>query len=1179
MAFQFTFSPNQPHQIEGIAAVVDLFVGLDKSALGTFLDEIVPNAPEADDLADYWLEENLRAVQERHNEAHPDALVPVGNLEPDDGTLLNGVSNDSYRCHHFTLEMETGTGKTYVYFRTMIELYQKYGLRKFIIVVPSVAILEGVKKSFEVTKAHFAALYGVTNFHLFEYDGAQIARIGSFAKSTFPIIMVMTQQAFNSASRNFYKGTEKLTGKRRPFEWVQATRPVVVLDEPQNMGSEASKEAIRTLKPLFVLRYSATHRKGQQPNPVYRLTPVQAFRHGLVKQIQVVGVAQLGSLSANLLRLEEVHRGPPISAKVRVLTLVDGKTAEKSVTLRQNDDLMRLTGLAEHEGMKVAEINYDAEGKASSVKLLGGSEGGLTLTTNDEVVGSRVDVWRAQIEETLVAHMKRQDELRERGVKVLSLFFIDRVANYVDENGTIRRLFDETFNKLKVGRPHWSGLEPANVRAAYFAKTTKKDKDTKQERDVYIQDEGADSEEARAAVKAAFNLIMREKEILLSFPDGKEEKKNVAFIFAHSALKEGWDNPNVFQICTLNQTTSTTKKRQEIGRGLRLCVDQKGNRPEGASINVLTVVANESYENYVRNLQQDYVNDGETPPPPPKRKDEATARRREKLYNLPEFKVFWKRLNQRLVYDLAVETDALVAECISRLNAARFPEPVITVSRGRFVVTEYVVRVAKSAGPGQAQLLIEMRSSAGVEVTLGFVKPDEWKVTVAVGNDLGKKNQQLRGFRVTKIWDQFGERRVRFANDVEVSESEVYTFQATGVDNVRSPDQRIATERQPVPDFITRAAEETFLTRETLIRIFDGLLPEKKAGIFKNPEGWANTFVDGVNEGLADHVADRVRYTPAGGLLGDPHGPEDLLTPTIPYPQKEVVQGGPASLYDLVQVDSDVEREFVQRRLEPVTGDLAVYFKFPPKFKIEMPKVIHKYNPDWGLVRLPGGGPPSLELVRETKGSVELDKLRFANEGRKVRIAARYFAALGIDYRVVTGKTEAWWESLPVPTPGRRPALRLLRRDEIVDDRNTVAVPAYSLKAAAGAFLTGEPPELLGYVEVLTHRVRKGLFAAQIIGDSMDKVAPDGAWCLWQHFGEPSVAAAVLGDRLIARLEEAGDPELGGFTFKRWTRDREGRSWLSPESANAAHRPLPAEVEGLKFVARFVEVLVVQGTL
>ena len=1179
MAFTFNFSADQPHQIQGIAAVVDLLVGLDKTALTGLFEEIVPNATEVDDLADYWLEENLRAVQARHNDLHPDAPVPVDGLWHDDGVLLNGVSNDSYRCPHFTIEMETGTGKTYVYFRTMYELYRDYGLRKFIIVVPSVAILEGVKKSFEVMKPHFTALYGITNFHLMEYDGSQLARIGNFAKSAFPMIMVMTQQAFNSPARNFYKATEKLTGKRRPFEWVQATRPVVVLDEPQNMTSEASKESIRTLKPLFVLRYSATHRKGHEPNLVYRLTPVQAFRHGLVKQIQVVGVAQLGSLSANLLRLEEVRRGPPMAASVRVLTLLDGKTTEKVVTLKQGDELMKVTGLVEHDRMKVVNITFGTEGTASVVSIEGGPDGGMTLSTNDEVVGSRVDVWRAQIAQTLSAHFERQDELRERGVKVLSLFFIDRVANYVDEPGTIRRLFDEEFNRLKAGRPQWQSLDPVKVRAAYFAKTTKKDKDTKQEREVYVQDDGADSEEARAAVKAAFNLIMREKELLLSFPDGKEPKKDVAFIFAHSALKEGWDNPNVFQICTLNQTTSTTKKRQEIGRGLRLCVDQKGDRPEGGNINVLTVVANESYENYVRNLQLDYTNDGETAPPPPKRKDESTAKRRESLYNLPEFKAFWKRLSQRLDYSLAVDTAALVAECVSRLNAARFPEAVITVSRGRFVVTEYTLRVAKPVGAAQAQLLVESRSSAGVEVTLPIVNPDEAKYTVATGFDLGKNNPQLRGFRVSRVWDQFGERRVRFANDVEVSESEVHTFQATGVDNVKDPELHIATEKQPIPDFISRAAEQTYLTRDTLVRIFDGVLPEKKAGLFKNPEGWANTFVDAVKEGLADHVAARVRYRPSAGVLGDPHGPADLLESKVAYPQKEVVPGGPASLYDLVQVDSDVEREFVNRRLAPVTGHLSVYFKFPPKFRIEMPKVIHRYNPDWGLVRLPGGKPPSLELVRETKGSVELDKLRFANEGRKVRIAARYFKALGIDYRVVTGKTDEWWESEPLPEAAARPVLKLYRREEIDAGKGTVAVPAYSLKAAAGAFLAGEPPDLLGYVPVLAPRLRKGLFAAQIVGDSMNRVAPDGAWCLWQHFGDASVAAALLGDRLIARMEEQGDAELGGFTFKRWTRDREGRTWLSPESTNERHQPLAADVEGLRFIARFVEVLVVQETL
>lgn len=1168
--FQFKFDANQPHQLAAVRNVLELFDGLGGADVGFRLsDEIIPNAAEAADLADYWLEENLHAVQHRHNREHVDAVLPISRLERDDGPLLEGVSNDSYGCPHFTLEMETGTGKTYVYFRTILELHQRYGLRKFIIVVPSVPILEGVKKMFAVTGAHFLSIYGVTNLGLLEHDGSQLGRIGSFAKSSFPVVMVMTQQSFNRAANNFYKTTEKLSGELKPHEWIQATRPVVILDEPQNMGSDRSREAIRTLKPLFVLRYSATHRLGQQPNPVYRLTPVQAFRHGLVKQIEVVGVAELGTVTANMLRLEEVVRGP-IRARVKVLALKDGTTSEQTVTLKQGDKLFKHTGLPEHEGLEVVEIIAGKDGEASSVQFTGGIDGGLTISTSDEVVGSRLDIWRAQIERTLETHFERQKELRPLGVKVLSLFFIDRVNNYVDEPGTIRRVFDECFDRLKIRYPEWTSSVASDVRSGYFAKTKKKDKATKSEREVFLDDVSPDSDEA----KAAFKLIMQKKETLLSFPDGKDQEKQVAFIFAHSALREGWDNPNVFQICTLNQTTSSTKKRQEIGRGLRLCVDQQGNRPEGANVNILTVVANESYESYVRNLQLDYVNDGESPPPPPKRPAAATARRRDALYKLPEFRAFWQRLCQKLTYTIDVDTNELVAECAARLSAAEFPEPVLTVSRGRFVVVEYALRVNAPAGADSVQLLIEQRSSEGVPLALGFIKPDEQEPTVKIGDDLGRltRNSHLRGFKVAKIWEQYGELRVRFANDVEISASEVYRFQATRIDDSQGREAVVATESHPVPNFIARAAEETNLTRATLVAIFEQVATSKREKLLRNPEGWANVFVRVVNEVVADHIASRVRYHATDDVLGDPEDPADFFPATVKQPQKELLDGGPKSLYDQVQIDSDVERQFVEGRLRPDEKNISLYFKFPPKFRIELPRIIGNYNPDWGIVRFGPDGAFAVELVRETKGNDDLSKLRFSNEGRKITLAQRYFAALGIDYRHLSPKAEHYW--LPAEKTTRPTTARVAPVPRGSESVGQVAVPVYSLRAAAGAFSAGQIPEAIGYVHLPRRVARlKGLFVAQVIGDSMNRVVPHAAFCLWQHLGAPGVVGAAKGERLIARRAHDSDTDLGEFTFKRWTAFGKGDR-LEPMSTNPVHAAIDLGAsERVDFIARFVQVL------
>lgn len=1164
MALQFKFDPDQPHQIEGVRNVIDLFEGLPKAEVAFQLgNEIIPNHAEDADL--FFLEDNLRVVQQRHNERHPDAVLEAASrLDLDDGALLEGVSNDSYGCPHFTLEMETGTGKTYVYFRTMLDLFTRYGLRKFIIVVPSVAILEGVKKTFEVTRGHFTSLYGVTNLRLYEYDGALPGRIGSFARDTYPAVMVITQQSFNRASNNFFKPTEKLPGELRPYQWVQAVRPIVILDEPQNMGSPKAQEAIRTLKPLFVLRYSATHR--HQPNPVYRLTPVQAFRLGLVKQIEVIGVAELGNLTTNLLRLEEVKRNP-IQARVRVLALEKGQTREQVVTLRQGDLLRKHTKLAEHEGLKVANIVVGTGGDPSRLELSGGPEGGLVLTTSDEVVGSRVDVWRAQIEKTIETHFQRQQELRSLGVKVLSLFFIDRVANYIGEPGVIRQLFDECFERMKARDPYWARFEAEQVRSGYFAKTTKKDRKTKETRDFYDDNVKSDSDEARAA----FKLIMQKKETLLSFPDGRDPDKNVAFIFAHSALKEGWDNPNVFQICTLNQTTSQMKKRQEIGRGLRLCVDQEGNRPEGASINVLTVIANESYESYVRNLQQDYLDDGVTAPPPPKRPAEAKAKRRDTLYRQPLFEDFWRRLCQRLDYTIEIDTPALIAECVRRLDGARFPEPVLTISRGRFVVVEYLLRAEAVEGRGRARVIVEARSSAGAPTALAFIEPEVREPVVKVGDDLARLcgNPHLRGFKVMQIAEQYGEVRVRFANDVEVSPSERHRFQATRIDDSPARETVLATESHPVPDFIGRAAEETHLTRETLVRIFEGVSLPIRARLFRNPEGWANTFVAVVKEALADHIADRVRYHWTGEFTEHLGNVEALFPAVGHYPQKELLEGGPKSLYDRVQVDSEVERAFVNQRLRADEDNLVFFFKFPPSFKIRLPRVIQNYNPDWGIVRREPEGGYTIELVRETKGNDDLAKLRFANEERKIKVARRYFAELGIDYRPLSPAVARYWESEHAVARAQGKQLRLMRTPPPPGHR---AVPVYDLRAAAGAFSAGQVPAVIGHVHLPDHVARgEGLFVARIEGDSMERVAPDGAWCLWQHLRAPGVSGPGDGDRVIAVRVDAADSELGEYTFKR-LREQGGKRRLVPMSYNPAHQPIE-EGGWSGYIARFVTVV------
>ncbi|MCK6559117.1 DEAD/DEAH box helicase family protein [candidate division KSB1 bacterium] len=454
---QLQFDAHQDHQLEAVESVVRLFEGLPKRAPEFSLGgEIVANLPLHETLRESWLRENLAAVQQKNGIENPFA-----ELQVDEGMVIDCAGNETWRYPSFTVEMETGTGKTYVYLRTIHELRQRYGFSKFVIVVPSVAIYEGVVKSFEITRSHFRSLYGNETVHLLKYDGSKLSQLRSFASDTFTEIMVITLDAFNKASNVIYKYSEKLPGERKPYQFIQETRPILILDEPQNMESDTAKTALRSLHPLIAMRYSATPRTD--PNLVYRLTPFEAFRRNLVKKIEVSGVVKKDDLNQPFLALTKISRNGRITARVRTYADEKGQTREAELVLRQYDDLYKITRRDEFKDRYcVVEIN------AAEEFLL--FENGITLRLNDTLGPSRPEIFRLQIEETIRTHMERQEELRDRDVKVLSLFFIDRVANYTDENGIIKQLFDRAFDKLKKQYPYFKNYRPEQVREAYFAK-------------------------------------------------------------------------------------------------------------------------------------------------------------------------------------------------------------------------------------------------------------------------------------------------------------------------------------------------------------------------------------------------------------------------------------------------------------------------------------------------------------------------------------------------------------------------------------------------------------------------------------------------------------------------------------------------------------------------------------
>lgn len=981
------FEDNQPHQILAIESVVKLFDGLPRQTDEYVMvgDDTIANMPSYMLLEDNWLLGNLNAVQRNNN--LPESIA----LDVDEGFILDGLEAVSVRYPVFTIEMETGTGKTYAYLRTIHELKKHYGFRKFVIVVPSIAIYEGTIKTFEITKSHFNKLYGNDPVHLTRYDGQQISKLRGFAGSQFTEILIITIDSFNKASNIIFKATEKLPGTKRPYHYLQETRPILILDESQNYRSPLSRQALRTLNPLFAVNYSAT--PVDKPNLINRLSPVDAFKMNLVKKIEVLGVTEEHNVNSQQLRLalEAVNSSNyGLSAKVRALINEKGVLREQTIDLRKGDNLFEKTKNENYKGWIVETID-----KGNNLILF---TNGNQLTVNEpgETTLSKQEIFRVQISETIRYHVYKQKELLDSGIKVLSLFFIDKVSNYIDDEAIIPKLFDKEFEKFKKECSYYEKLKATDVREAYFAQKKNKKGET-EFFDTNIV-ETKKTKEEKELEKAAYELIMKDKERLLAF----DEK--VSFIFAHSALKEGWDNPNVFQICTLNNTISENKKRQEIGRGLRLPVDQNGVRITDEAVNILTVVANESYRSYVEGLQKEYVESGDTPPPAPSDAKKSIAKRNDKIFNSKDFQEFWKKLCSRTSYSIKIDSEQLITDCITLLNQQQFPEPQIIIEKGKFVITEIKLEL-KDVKARLAKINVSITDTDNSVSTF-----ERW---FGVGSDLYKlsKDEKLKGFKVVEIIGDGEDATVIFGDKGKLTQMEPIIF-STEKSLLTSP--RTVQEAQttyPVFNLIDRTIKETQLTRPTILKIFSGMREEKKKYIFKNPESFSAIFITTILNQLANHVAQRIEYSLEKGL--EVYEGEKIFPKTKKYPQKELIEATANSLYDVIQVDSDVERRFVENRLkiDDVDGNIIAYFKFPNSFKIHMPKIIGNYVPDWGVIRKDESGKYKLQLVRETKGTMNPNLLQFPSEKRKIDCAKKHFKTIEIDYRQIDDKISNWWLS------------------------------------------------------------------------------------------------------------------------------------------------------------------------
>lgn len=685
------FDANQDYQLEAIHAVVSLFEGQpDASQISVGWDDELSSlkltetgvANQRVITDEQWLA-NLKAVQKVHGiEPSPELEV----MELDDGAAAGAFPN-------FTVEMETGTGKTYVYLRTVYELSKTYGFKKFVIVVPSVAIREGVLKSLQITKEHFQTHYDYERVEFTVYDSTKVNQLRNFALSNAIQILVINIDAFakdsteaDSAAKKKNKGNVinqvRETGIA-PIEFIRATHPIVILDEPQNLETDNRKQAIARLAPMCTLRYSATHRNTY--NLIYTLDPVRAYEKGIVKQIGVDSVIELKDANQAFVEVEGFRTGArSVSAKLSIWVNQAQGPAKKSVTVKNGDDLYALSNQREiyREGFIVNEIDA-GEGFitfANDVRVRTGSPHGALTDT----------ILRLQVEATIRRHFEKAQKLHPLGIKVLSVFFIDRVANYrvYNEDGTVSKgkfaeWFEEIFEQYRV-KPDFAGLrmhEGTKVHNGYFSQ----DKRAVSPFETLTGKTNADAE------ASTFELIMRDKERLLDIAEP------LAFIFSHSALREGWDNPNVFQICTLAESKSDIKKRQEIGRGLRLCVNKDGERVFDRAINRLTVIANESYEDFASQLQTEMVEAGV------KFKREMVQNERDKItvrlkkgYDTDNgFLALWEKIRARTRYRVNYDTGDLLAKAAKRIK-----ETMPTIERPKVALTRADIIISAAGVDG-----------------------------------------------------------------------------------------------------------------------------------------------------------------------------------------------------------------------------------------------------------------------------------------------------------------------------------------------------------------------------------------------------------------------------------------------------------------------------------------------
>lgn len=950
-----------------------------------------------------------------------------------ESTAIERPREDKNRSYHLTIEMETGTGKTYTYIRTMYELHKKYGWSKYIVIVPSIAIREGVYKSFELTQDHFQELYG-HKIAPFIYNSGSPQDIENFASDSRISVMIINTQAFNSAQydkkgelknnvgNRIYRELDQF-GTRKPIEIISETNPILIIDEPQSVDGAKTLESMQAFKPLFSLRYSATHRV--EYNKVYRLDALDAYNKRLVKKIQVKGISLKSSTgTSGYLYLEQIilsTNKPPLAlVEFEQRTAQGVKRVRKK--LEQGDKLFELSGeMPAYRNVVIEEING-----AQNKIIVGGSDlypGDIINDKNDSTLR------RVQIRETVLSHLKKEKQLFEKGVKVLSLFFIDSVERYrkYDENGEeslgeYAQIFEEEYNNAKhdfldlfqqeysdylrdtdISKvykgyfpSYFSYLErdkPEKIHEGYFAVDKKK----KRMVDPSLKKNSEDSDDA-----SAYDLIMKDKERLLSFDEP------VRFIFSHSALKEGWDNPNVFQICTLKnpENGSPIRYRQEVGRGMRLCVNQEGVRldyeivgDEVHNINVLTIIASESYEAFAKGLQE-AISD--------------TLKDRPRKAEVDFF-------ISKLVENEKGEKYRITTDDAKKINKLLYKHDIIDEEDKITPLGREIIE--KEAMPLPENLEIYRASVSGLLKSIyteSAFKPENERATLTL-----RTNENFKKKEFQELWKKINLKtiyEVKFDTAKLIEESvilinselhiadmvyEVKTGEQkaegtkqdmdSGTHIAQSSTERFKLKSNPyhstMYDLVGEIENHTLLTRRTIVDILQKIQPNKFYLLGKNPEEFIAKVSKIINEAKAKLIINNIVY----------HKIEEEYDAKTVFTNDYSVLRSSISLkkhiYDHLTSDSGIETEFAKALEQAV--EVVVYAKLPKNFYITTP--VGRYSPDWAIV-FDKEKVRYIYFVAETKGSESSNDLR-VTENLKIHCAKVHFeeiAGTEVKYDVVS---------------------------------------------------------------------------------------------------------------------------------------------------------------------------------